>query len=392
MKALVVDDEFNVRDVIRFLGSWQQHGITEVLDAASGVEAKEIIERERPEIVITDLKMPRMSGVELMEWLSAIDYPGKVIIVTGYDDYAYMRKAILCGSHDYLLKPIETEALNEALSGAVEALKKEAAELNPIPSGLYKEARKLHASRLITAACEGEPFDPDDVAAYLPKSDLYDVTLLCFYEAHHPDPYIQRFGELLEERGWGSIFSLHNNRSVCLLISTHGYLLLLEDWISREFDLPVRLVSGEPIASLSALPASYKIAREALAAQSFRAIHRMNELDVARRIHEIVDYVDRHFLEEISLDQLANRFFLSREYISRRFKLEKGMNLSNYIIARRIEQAKRWLVQTDEKIYSIAVKVGYRDEKYFSKLFKRIVGQTPHEYRMNPANPESQLI
>ncbi|AJY75889.1 response regulator [Paenibacillus beijingensis] len=392
MKALIVDDELNVRDVIRFLGKWAQHGITEVLDAASGMEAKEIIERERPEIIFTDLKMPKMSGVELMEWLSSIGYPGKMIIVTGYDDYAYMRKAIHCGSYDYLLKPIESEALNEALSGAIQMLKKEAAERNPISSGLYKEARKLHANKLITAACEGEPFDPVDVAAYLPKADLYDVTLICFYESHHPDPYIARLDELLEERGWGSVFRLHHNRSVCLLISIHGQLLLLEDWISREFDMPLRLVSGEPITTFAGLPISYRTAQQALAVQSFRAIHRMNELDVARRIHDIVDYVDKHYLEEISLDQLANRFFLSREYISRRFKLEKGMNLSSYIIQRRIEQAKRWLVETDEKMYSIAVKLGYRDEKYFSKLFKRTVGRTPLEYRMSPAKPESKLI
>ena len=100
-----------------------------------------------------------------------------------------------------------------------------------------------------------------------------------------------------------------------------------------------------------------------------------------RRMHDIVAFVNEHYMQELSLDKLSTRFFLSREHISRRFKQEKGMTLSNYVTQLRINQAKRWLSETDEKMYSIALKLGYQDENYFSKLFKKIVGMTPLEYR-----------
>ena len=94
MKALIVDDETNVRKIIRFLGQWEKHGITDILEARNGEEAKALIERESPEIIMTDVKMPKKNGIELIEWLDANSYPGKVILITGFDDYSFMRKAI----------------------------------------------------------------------------------------------------------------------------------------------------------------------------------------------------------------------------------------------------------------------------------------------------------
>lgn len=118
-----------------------------------------------------------------------------------------------------------------------------------------------------------------------------------------------------------------------------------------------------------------------MAEQNFRAIHRLADLDDVRRMNDIVAFVDEHYMEELSLDKLSTRFFLSREHISRRFKQEVGMTLTNYVIHLRINQAKQWLLESDEKMYSIALKLGYQDEIYFSKLFKKNVGMTPAEYR-----------
>ncbi|MCM3068201.1 response regulator [Priestia flexa] len=110
MKALIVDDEKNVRKVMRQLGEWESVGINEVLEATNGIEALEIIEKEKPGVIFTDIKMPKMSGLQLIERLNQHSYTGKVILVTGYDDYTFMRKAIQLNSFDYLLKPIDPEA------------------------------------------------------------------------------------------------------------------------------------------------------------------------------------------------------------------------------------------------------------------------------------------
>ena len=388
MKALIVDDETNARKIIRFLGQWEKHGITDILEARNGEEAKALIDLESPEIIMTDVKMPKKNGIELLEWLDANSYPGKVILITGFDDYSFMRKAIKHGSFDYLLKPIENEMLNETLERAVESWKKEEEERSNVEQGVYEEAKKLRLNKGVTAACNGELFDPGEIALSLPQADAYDLTLIYFYQTHHSDPYLQHLTDELVTREWGNAYALQNDPNVCVILSVHGQFFPVEEWITQHIDIPVRLVSGLPLTSLKELPQSFQSAQRAMAEQNFRAIHRLTDLDDARRMHDIVAFVNEHYMQELSLDKLSTRFFLSREHISRRFKQENGMTLSNYVIQLRIKQAKQWLSQTDEKMYSIALKLGYQDETYFSKLFKRIVGMTPLEYRNKEGNRE----
>lgn len=381
MKALIVDDESNVRKIIRYLGRWEQHGITEVLEAKNGLEAKVLIERESPEIIMTDVKMPRNSGLELIEWLDANNYPGKVIMISGFDDYSFMRSAFKLGCFDYLMKPIEDKMLNDALEGALEAWKQEEEERHDLESGFYEEVRMFRLNREITSACNGESFDADEISLALPQAEVYDFTMMYFYQSHHSEPYIQLLTQELVNQEWGNVFTLQNEPNVCVILSVQGQFFLMEEWITEHFDIPVRLVNGPSIQLLDEISRSFHSAQRSMAEQNFRAIHRLADLDEARRMSDIVAFVDEHYMDELSLDKLSTRFFLSREHISRRFKQEVGMTLTSYVIHLRINQAKQWLIETDEKMYSIALKLGYQDENYFSKLFKKNVGMTPIEYR-----------
>jgi two-component system, response regulator YesN len=101
-------------------------------------------------------------------------------------------------------------------------------------------------------------------------------------------------------------------------------------------------------------------------------------------IYEIAKYIQAHYNEDITLQDIADRFFLSREYISRKFKQEFKENLSDYIGRIRIEKAKLLLLNPASRIAQVAEQVGYQDEKYFSKVFKKMTGFTPGEYRKNP--------
>jgi two-component system response regulator YesN len=381
MKTLIVDDEFHVRDVIRHLGQWKKYGITDILEARNGEEAKRIIERENPEIIFTDVKMPGMSGIELIEWLNTISYPGKVILITGFDDYSFMRKAIQCGSFDYLLKPIEADAFNKTLEESVKSWTDEEEDRRYKEAGVYEDVKRLRMNQVVTNACIGEPFDTNEITSSLPQAEEFDLTLISFYQMHHSDPYIQLLADELIDRGLGNAYALQNDHSLCLVITTQRVWLSVEEWISHQFDIPVRIVSCDPLKSLEEIPISFQSLQKAVRDQKFRSIHRLNNLDDARRMQDIVSYVEMYYMEELSLEKLSSRFFLSREHISRKFKQEIGMTLSKYIMNLRIDQAKYWLSEADESIYSISLMLGYQDENYFSKLFKKVVGMTPFEYR-----------
>lgn len=388
MKALIVDDEFNVRDVIRHLGQWEQYGITQLLEASNGDEAKNIIEKESPELIFTDVKMPGMSGIDIIEWLASISYTGKVILITGYDDYSFMRKAIQFSSFDYLLKPIEAEAFNKTLADAVKSWSEEEEARVYQETGVYDDAKKFRSNQLVTAACMGELFDPAPIEASLPDAEKYDLTLLSFYQMHHPDPYIQLLADELMDSHSGNAYALQNEQNLCLVITVSGQWLSVEESISKQFDIPVRIVEGRSIASVKDIPDAYPFLHKAMEDQKFRSIHRLNELDAARRMEDIVTYVETYYMEDLTLEKLATIFFLSREHISRKFKEKTGLTLSKFIIQLRTEQAKNWLKDTEESIYSISLLLGYQDEKYFSKLFKKVVGITPFEYR----NREKQAL
>lgn len=98
-------------------------------------------------------------------------------------------------------------------------------------------------------------------------------------------------------------------------------------------------------------------------------------------IFDIKRYIDNHYHENLLLQSIADHFYISREYISRKFKLEFGLNASDYIEKIRIENAKILLMNNGLQISDVAVEVGFQDGRYFSKVFKKVVGVTPKRYK-----------
>jgi two-component system, response regulator YesN len=249
MKAIIIDDEKHVRDGLLLLGEWDKHGIETIIEAEDGNEAIKLISEHRPAIIFTDMRMPKRDGISLLKWIHQSDLLSKTIVVSGYDDFDYMRNAIYYKSFDYILKPIDPEILNETLDRAVKEWK----------------AEKL--SRVI----------------------------------------IQN-GESLKQ-------------------------------------------------------------------DNFTQNEEMNNMQ------KIEEYLRSHFQEDINLQTIADRFFLNRDYISRKFKQEFNETITDYLTKIRIEHAKELLGNPTKKIYEIAYQVGYQNEKYFSKVFKKQTGVTPNEYR-----------
>jgi two-component system, response regulator YesN len=243
MKAIIIDDEKHVREGLLLLADWDQHGITTILEAEDGNEAIKLITAHRPEIIFTDMRMPKRDGISLLKWIYTSDLTSKTIVVSGYDDFDYMRNAIYYKSFDYVLKPIDPDILNETLGRAVKEWNQEAVQTFPL--------------------------------------------------------------QHIEE----------------------------EDCLTKN------------------------------------------------SMQRIVEYLKENFQNDINLQDIADTFYLNKEYISRKFKQEFNETIIDFLTKIRIEQAKLLLVRPNKKIYEIAYQVGYQNEKYFSKVFKRQVGMTPNEYR-----------
>ena len=105
MKVVIVDDEFWTRNSIRQFADWDRFGIVQIEEAEDGLSGLKIIDVMKPDIVITDMKMRGMGGVELLQKLKE-DYPFiRKIVISGYEDFSYTKQAILSKVDEYILKP-----------------------------------------------------------------------------------------------------------------------------------------------------------------------------------------------------------------------------------------------------------------------------------------------
>lgn len=113
-----------------------------------------------------------------------------------------------------------------------------------------------------------------------------------------------------------------------------------------------------------------------------RHIAQTNENALAGElINQIQSYIQAHFAENLTLNVLSERFYVSPSYLSRLFKKKTGTNFIDYLTHLRVERAKEYLTQTSRKIYHISEMIGYENPRYFAKLFKEETGCTPQEYR-----------
>jgi len=521
MKVLIVDDEKHVREGIRLLADWEAAGIEEIREASNGEEAVQLIDEFKPEIIFSDMKMPKMDGTRLLEWIKEHTPTSKTIVVTGYDDYQYMRKAIHYGSSDYLLKPVEPDILNATLERVVNEWKNEELERkNKVDSyQLINKMKPIYRDRRLTYLINNQNIEQESLKelgfhlatsyaiAIMPLSEKvmdefsYDRDLAYF-------SILNIINELLMKKKCGIGFRYLANKGEIVIIfwdrfiEVEGFLheiyqeikkvfhiacpialgpveaadnllysydegkkILIESNILEEKELRVYTKNNYPNVELKSLMAYSSVIKLAVQAGEIGAFDELIEqitkdyvqanylsirqvehfeqeyLLISNRwyknynilansanlfgkramlyfdengkfmleeykerirreiavflkkvkrkqqkrnnniIYEIEKYLQHNFNREIKLQEISEHFYISREYVSRKFKQEFNVNISDYIVQIRINKAKSLLKNSQLKIYEIANMVGYQDDKYFRKVFKKIVGITPNEYR-----------
>lgn len=128
-KVLIVDDEALVRIGLKTTIDWENLGFTIIGDAANGEQAFELYQKYNPEIIITDIRMPKKDGFYLIEKIREINQKSKILVLTVYDEFSYVRKALKLGADDYILKTeIEDEELEDLMLKLKEELKKDFSE------------------------------------------------------------------------------------------------------------------------------------------------------------------------------------------------------------------------------------------------------------------------
>lgn len=125
-KILLVDDEPLILQGLEHLIDWAEYGIEIAGRAASGEEAITLLEQTAVDIVLTDIRMPHLGGLDIIEYVKSKELNTRCIILSGYDDFAYVKKAAMLGIDNYLLKPVNKDELSDTLLNVVNKLSKRA--------------------------------------------------------------------------------------------------------------------------------------------------------------------------------------------------------------------------------------------------------------------------
>lgn len=120
---LIADDEMSIRNGLAAAVDWSARGLRVAGTAADGSEALDLLIRLQPDVMITDIKMPGCSGLDLIERARALQLPTQFIILSGYDDFAFAQRAIRSNVASYLLKPVKTDALLEEVDRILDHLR-----------------------------------------------------------------------------------------------------------------------------------------------------------------------------------------------------------------------------------------------------------------------------
>ena len=411
-QVLIVDDEEIVcRGLARFV-KWEKYGFQVAGTAASGEEALSILGKKPIDLIFMDIRMPQMTGLELLKLVKE-QYPQtKCVILSGYSDFSYAQEAIRNGASDYLTKPVvlkDIETLLERLSSEfthqqkeslIHTNRMEALLLSAVKGYSHIDPHRYDLPNLkqwygLSMILKNKTFSQmeidekkqqmrSQISSVIPSAIFLDDELSSLFALlpWESDTSFDSLTALLEQLCFGL-----KEWSCGASSLKYGFGELQEGWEeSRKAQL---FHQTKPTDSIIL----YSNIKQNLACTPTPALDISREVPDEKNINkdviqEIQNFICCHYAENISLNSLAEQFYLHPNYLSRLFKEKTGHNFVEYLTEIRMEKVKELLRSSNKKIIEICDMTGYDNPRYFSKVFKQYTGMTPREYRDNlPPNP-----
>ena len=271
-RVIIVDDEPVIRRGLRETIEWDALGLEVAGEAADGIEALKLIRETRPEILITDIRMPEMDGIELIREVKKLDLNIKITILSGYSDYDYLKAAIRLGVDNYLLKPIDNDELISNLRNAVDEIEKEAAVSLQIRQGTVL-LRSNTLRRLVTGNINDEELREKAEFLRIPLEEDRYVCAVCTVSRQVPENIRESFfREAVAEKKDGRLAFMDGDGNLALLLMPKSGDRAdirrepdsLAEKAREEHGMTLMIGVGNEANTLAGIRGSYEAAREAL--------------------------------------------------------------------------------------------------------------------------------
>ena len=397
LKMLIADDERVIRETISHLIDWNALGIQVTGLCRNGLEAYDMIQDEAPDIVLTDINMPGLSGLELIRRVLSVSADTQFVILSGYDDFDYARQAMHLGIKHYLLKPCSEQEIVEVMEDVKrEYMRHRMREVQQQSNTLMLRRLNESVMQNLLRACM-QP-DPDFTAAEEQYEQFLSFTHvgyeLCSIECALPQAQqkaIQAFAGYHQAHAPQiPYFCVWTDACCLMLFESYDYDYTPLDTAMNALCSGQGQYSRISFACLKELlpelqrrmsraqTVTFGLDRQPSVRQNTTVEHLLDD-----PVEKVKEYVRTHLDEEdLSLKKISETvLYMNVNYVSRRFKEKTGARFSAFLAEERVRRAKELFDEGQTSISAVAAEVGCRNNpQYFSQLFKKVAGVTPSDY------------
>lgn len=347
-KVLIVDDDLAVRYLYGILKCWSECGFQLAAEAKNGREALSLLDKEHFDLMITDIRMPGIDGLELLEEIRERGLDLFVIIASSYNEFEYARKGLRLGAIDYVVKPITEEMLKEVLLRAATFIEER----------IRREAGRRAA----------EEKEQDAMRLYQPVEKVKQLYEAILHEnadslkENYVLPFVRHIGELFNWDDEKTSHILYNAVSEVWdrLCSDYRWLPLI-----CPFSISVQTAENFPDTIFMLKRIS----------ERFGLKHKDGLLN------KVCTLVLENIKRGITVEQAADLLHMNKDYLGKVFKQKTGMSFGLYVRKLKVEYAKELLKSGKYRSYEVAGQLGYSTPDYFTRIFREETGMTPSEYK-----------
>lgn len=394
LKVLVVDDEPFVREGLKLLIDWKKEGFEIVAEAKNAYEAINHIANESFDLIILDILMPKMNGIELSKVIrEKYSKTVNIIFLTGYLEPEYVNEAFSVKAVQYLSKPIQIEVLLGTLRNIRTKIESEKENEKKYRKKVH-DLKEFYIAELLHGNKKEEYLAPlrtifrGEQRIYYIHYIFYpdkkeNIELLTFnkqlaelksilqermkeytysVQIYLPGAYEQALGIVLTEK------TLKDLR-----LSIYEFVDKTLEEITIRKNLKIVAKMGKPVGDITKLFESYQ---DALAAVPYTL--RSREIPLELRLNS---YLQAHYMENLTIKSLSEKFYVNSAYLGQFFKKHNGVYLKDYLNLIRVKKAAEMLLNSNMKIYQIAESVGFQSADSFISAFSKQMNITPQKYR-----------
>nr|WP_228099201.1 response regulator transcription factor [Granulicatella sp. 19428wC4_WM01] len=428
---MIVDDEYMILEGMKCFLDYQSLHVEIVHTAENAESALQYIKENHVDIIITDVTMPGMSGLEMIQEIYQKKLTIECIVMSGYQEFDYVKKAMSLGVKNYLVKPINKEELEQTIRRIVQSKLQSASRPLDFLKGYPvnaddvmedmacdKDMYLVASYDTIPALISLERHVQGKVIHFSIVDTLVDNIIYAEKLIHHTlfetfktkVEKIMFYGKLGENKDM--LWEIYNDIYPSILAGKVNDFLEklpavkseLEKWtpdvhLTQQLFIQLMMdvyqyfnrVGHEDLQTLFTSVRQYQLFNDLIQFISNELLNMIELHHYSHNVKKVLTIISQEYQSDLTLKVVSQRLFINTVYLGQIIKKETSLTFAELLNKQRVKVAQQLLLGSNDSIDLICYKVGYSNVGYFYKTFKRLCGESPKAYRKQILSLRSEL-